>query len=159
MASHITSCLQHKLEFRVTRCHAQPPWGGTATQKAYSKTTARLNRLHSTRRLKHSPALVWPHTRHARAPTSPRNTGLCAIWDCVTGVQRQDRQLAARRFFKAHYNSTEITWGGCRFFNKKHKNPTPARYSEQSAFLSAFGVFASSRCRFSGFWIVESKIY
>ena len=25
-----------------------------------------------------------PHTRHARAPTSPRSIGFCAIWDCIS---------------------------------------------------------------------------
>ena len=31
----------------------------------------------------YTPSLVWPHKRHARAPTSPRSTGLYVIWGFI----------------------------------------------------------------------------
>ena len=75
------------------RCLAQPLRGSTTTKMA-SDSTTRPNRLHththSPRRLGCTPALAHAsfldtnRTRNARPPTSPRSTGFCAIWGCIS---------------------------------------------------------------------------
>ena len=37
--------------------------------------------------LAHASFLDTDRTRNARAPTRPRSTGLCAIWDCITQLE------------------------------------------------------------------------
>ena len=37
------------------------------------------------------------NTRHARAPTSPRSIGFCAIWDCISSSSSSPRTRRRRR--------------------------------------------------------------
>ena len=84
------NCFQHIPESRGAI--AQPPRGG-ATKKKADPTTQ-----HALIGFKH-PHLPQPsalhnrtcpcpltsdRTRNARAPTSPRSIGFCAIWDCIS---------------------------------------------------------------------------
>ena len=84
------NCFQHLPESRGAI--AQPPRGG-ATKKKADPTTQ-----HALIGFKH-PHLPQPsalhnrtcpcpltsdRTRNARAPTSPRSIGFCAIWDCIS---------------------------------------------------------------------------
>ena len=49
---------------------------------------ADLDSASCTPALAHASSLDTDRTRNARAPTSTRSTGLCAIWDCIKGGVR-----------------------------------------------------------------------
>ena len=99
------NCFQHIPESRGAI--AQPPRGG-ATKKKADPTTQ-----HALIGFKH-PHLPQPsalhnrtcpcpltsdRTRNARAPTSPRSIGFCAIWDCISSSStwRRTRRRTRRR--------------------------------------------------------------
>ena len=97
------NCFQHIPESRGAI--AQPPRGG-ATKKKADPTTQ-----HALIGFKH-PHLPQPsalhnrtcpcpltsdRTRNARAPTSPRSIGFCAIWDCISSSSSSSRDALQYR--------------------------------------------------------------
>ena len=49
--------------------------------------------------LAHAPSLDTARTRSARAPTSPRSTGFCAIWNCISSSSISRINLSVRHAF------------------------------------------------------------
>ena len=106
------NCFQHIPESRGAI--AQPPRGG-ATKKKADPTTQ-----HALIGFKH-PHLPQPsalhnrtcpcpltsdRTRNARAPTSPRSIGFCAIWDCISSSSSSEAWRGLRR-----WKAMEWRWG------------------------------------------------
>jgi len=77
------STTKHKLfptQSGVASSFSQSPLGSTATtKKANPQQQPRPNRLHNTRRPTQAPC-----TTRARPHISPRSTGVCVIWSCVS---------------------------------------------------------------------------
>ena len=80
------NCFQHIPESRGAI--AQPPRGGATKKKTDPTTHALIGFKHP-----HLPQPSALHNRtcpcpltsdNARAPTSPRSIGFCAIWDCIS---------------------------------------------------------------------------
>ena len=107
------NCFQHIPESRGAI--AQPPRGG-ATKKKADPTTQ-----HALIGFKH-PHLPQPsalhnrtcpcpltsdRTRNARAPTSPRSIGFCAIWDCISSSS------SSRKYMNGRLRPPAAASGGC----------------------------------------------
>ena len=90
--NNIMNCFQHT---GVMRCLDQSPRGAPHKGSISLRKHAIIGfttHAYSFKRLEllarpAPPPLASPHTRHARALTSPRRIGFCAIWDCICSVR------------------------------------------------------------------------
>jgi hypothetical protein len=98
--------------------------------------------------LAHTSSLVWPHTRRARAPTSLRNIGFCAIWAFIssssssgslgsTRLPQEDRCISkAAGLFSWRFREVIVLLVRAECFSE-------VAFSEKSFFTPKSGVFCS----------------
>ena len=95
---HVINCFQH-----IPESHGalHIPCGGAPQQRSpltpqhaligFTPTPTHPSAAPCTPALAHTSPLDTERKRSARAPTSPRSTGLCAIWDCISSSSSSSR--------------------------------------------------------------------